>query len=84
MKRAGPLVTINTSCFDCSFETSDSYCVEDVNDVDSGHKVYCTHPEAPLAGEARRYIADSCWDTPDWCPLLGTPPGDGKEGERRG
>lgn len=59
--REGPSVATKRSCFDCRWEKSESYAVQG----DSGHDVYCTHPTHP----ARRFIADTSWDTPEWCPV---------------
>ena len=63
-KREGPRVRIDASCFDCAYECSESYAVQG----DSGHDVYCTHPDVP--GERAKHIGDTTWNTPEWCPLL--------------
>lgn len=62
MKRQGPKKTVRYSCFDCAYETSESYRCQS----DSGHTVYCTHP---ALDEDRKRIGDS-WSTPKWCPYL--------------
>jgi hypothetical protein len=61
--REGPSVRIDARCTGCRYEHSESYAVQG----DSGHNVYCTHPA--IEG-GRRYVADTSWRTPDWCPLL--------------
>lgn len=65
-KREGPSVRIEARCSDCTYECSVGYAVQG----DSGHNVFCTHPAAQVDGKERRYIADTSWRTPDWCPLL--------------
>jgi len=59
-KTNGPKVTVRLSCFDCQHCSSDSYRVQG----DSGSSVYCKH-----SAYAPRYIGDTTWDTPAWCPL---------------
>lgn len=56
----GPKVTVRRSCSDCKACNSESYAVQG----DSGHYVYCEHPSLP----ERKYIGDTRWDTPGWCP----------------
>lgn len=56
----GPKVTVKRRCSDCKACNSESYAVQG----DSGHYVYCEHPSLP----ERKYIGDTHWDTPDWCP----------------
>ena len=56
----GPKATVKRSCSDCKACNSESYAVQG----DSGHYVYCEHPSLP----ERKYIGDTHWDTPDWCP----------------
>ena len=68
-KRIGPELIVKASCFGCQHEETKSYRVQG----DNGTDVYCSHP---MAGEAApstpgRHVADTRWDTPDWCPLLG-------------
>lgn len=81
-KREGPLTTIKRSCFDCAYEQAQKYFVEDGNSEDSGHDVYCIHPAAVdeenrirernglVGNRNRRYIGDTTWETPSWCPFL--------------
>lgn len=57
--REGPSTTIERSCAGCRFNVSESYAVQG----DSGQSVYCTNGE-------KRYIGDTTWDTPAWCPVL--------------
>ena len=57
----GPKVTVRRSCSDCKACNSESYAVQG----DSGHYVYCEHPSLP----ERKYIGDTRWDTPGWCPV---------------
>ena len=59
-KRQGPSVKVKLSCFDCVHETSERYQCQG----DSGSTVYCTH------GGGKRYVGDSTWETPKWCPLM--------------
>lgn len=54
----GPTVTMKRSCFDCEFCRSERYAVQG----DSGSDVYCT--------SENRYIGDTTWATPDWCPFV--------------
>lgn len=56
----GPKVTVKRRCSDCKACNSESYAVQG----DSGHYVYCEHPSLP----ERKYIGDTRWDTPGWCP----------------
>lgn len=63
--REGPKTTIRRSCLDCKYEHSERYQVQG----DSGHDVSCTHPSLPQA----KRIADTSWNTPDWCPFLVAP-----------
>lgn len=65
-KREGPQIEVKASCFDCTYECSVSYAVQG----DSGCTVYCTHPAVQVDGKERRYVADTSWRTPGWCPLL--------------
>jgi len=60
-KREGPTVTINYSCFNCRYESSEKYYCQS----DSGHDVYCNHPSFT----ERKLVGDSMWDTPDFCPF---------------
>lgn len=53
---------IKKSCFKCEACTSKSYSVQG----DSGHTVYCAHKDH----EEQKYIGDTTWKTPDWCPAL--------------
>jgi hypothetical protein len=62
----GPRIRIEMSCFDCDYCVSESYRVQG----DSGSDVYCLHPSiVPTAATPRKYIGDSSWSTPIWCPL---------------
>lgn len=56
----GPKITLKMSCFDCPCCRTERYAVQG----DSGHDVYCDHPQA----NGRR-IGDTRWDTPEWCPV---------------
>ena len=56
----GPKTQIKRSCFECEKCISESYHVQG----DSGHDVYCGYyPD-------KRYIGDTNWTTPAWCPVL--------------
>lgn len=57
----GPTVRIDARCFDCRHCHSESYQVQG----DSGHKVYCDHPQL----DGMLYIGDTTWKTPEWCPF---------------
>jgi hypothetical protein len=57
--RVGPHLHLSARCFGCKFERSVSYRCQS----DSGHDIYCDHPEA----QGRR-VGDTNWNTPDWCP----------------
>ena len=61
MSRVGPRLTIEASCMGCVHERSDSYRVQ----CDSGINVRCAHPAV-----GSRYVGDSHWHTPDWCPEM--------------
>ena len=61
MSREGPNIIITADCYGCKYCRSESYCVQS----DSGHDVYCDHPE--IDGKT---VGDTNWRTPDWCPLL--------------
>lgn len=66
MSQIGPTVTTKYNCQACVYCKTSSYRVQG----DSGHDVECVHP---LVG--RRFIGDTRWDTPAWCPVLvGQPP----------
>lgn len=55
---SGPKVTVKLSCFDCSMCRTESYACQG----DSGQRVSCA--------AMNRFIGDTTWDTPKWCPLL--------------
>lgn len=61
MKTPGPKLKVDASCFDCTYERSEGYRVQG----DSGHDVYCDHPNDP-----GKRIGDTTWTTPEWCPIL--------------
>lgn len=61
-EREGPFVVIEGRCTDCRYVEEKRYAVQG----DSGHDVFCAHPSF----QPRRYIADTRWRTPEWCPLL--------------
>lgn len=54
------MITIKKSCIPCECEMSESYAIQG----DSKCKVYCIHP---MVG--KKYIGDTTWTTPDWCPV---------------
>ena len=60
----GPEVTERRSCLNCQACKSESYHVQG----DSGHDVYCTHPAFQSDPKQRKFIGDSTWTTPSWCP----------------
>ncbi|HSN19771.1 MAG TPA: hypothetical protein VLS49_03790 [Usitatibacter sp.] len=75
LKRNGPRLTLAASCHGCVYEHSEYYCIEDGNDIDSGHDVYCSNERAvssapALGTNGLRRVGDSTWQAPDWCPLL--------------
>lgn len=55
---AGPTVRVTLTCYTCRYVQEEFYQVQG----DSGCKVSCRR------WEPARHIADSRWDTPDWCP----------------
>jgi hypothetical protein len=55
----GPKVKIQASCFNCEHCKTERYAVQS----DSGTDVRCGAVD-------NKYIGDSRWDTPDWCPFL--------------
>lgn len=59
--REGPNIIIKADCYGCLHCRSEYYAVQG----DSGHDVYCDHPEAP-----EKHVGDTSWRTPEWCPLL--------------
>ena len=58
--RKGPEVTIRVSCFGCTFCHGERYNVQG----DTGSDIYCEHTNF----EERKYIGDSHYNTPDFCP----------------
>jgi hypothetical protein len=58
-ERIGPHLHLAATCSGCKYERSERYQVQG----DSGRDVYCDHPSQP-----NRLVADTRWDTPDWCP----------------
>jgi hypothetical protein len=58
----GPTVTVRRSCDDCKACVTESYVVQG----DSGQKVRCAHPSLAKP----KYIGDTSWETPQWCPAL--------------
>lgn len=60
-----PRITVRLSCFECNHEDSTSYRCQS----DSGHNVFCNHPDVVKDGKPKR-IGDTTWDTPMWCPFL--------------
>lgn len=73
-KRVGPLSTVTLTCTGCIHHSTEYYCVEDGNDVDSGFHHFCGY-----FGE-RRHLGNYASDrTPAWCPFVAPAP-DAKEG----
>lgn len=62
--REGPETKVKRSCLGCKYERYERYQVQGV---------LCTHPSLPQA----KHIADTSWNTPDWCPFLTAPVPDG-------
>lgn len=62
--REGPSFTVKFCCSQCSYFTSEYYCVEDGNSCDSGFDHTCTHASLNKPENTHGY------DTPQWCPLL--------------
>ena len=58
----GPRVIVRRRCGECKACSSASYRCQS----DSGSSVYCEHPSLPK----RKYIGDTTWETPGWCPAL--------------
>ena len=61
----GPKVTVNRCCMSCPACESERYHVQG----DSGSDVYCKHPDFQSEPKQRKYIGDSTWSTPTWCPV---------------
>lgn len=61
-EKIGPSFELSISCFGCKFLTSEYYRVQG----DSGYDNYCTHTKF----HNKKYIGDSKYCTPDFCPLL--------------
>lgn len=59
--REGPETKVKRSCLGCKYERYERYQVQGV---------LCTHPSLPQA----KHIADTSWNTPDWCPFLTASP----------
>jgi hypothetical protein len=59
--REGPEVTIKRSCSGCTHVRTKDYAVQG----DSGFTVSCALAE--------RWIGDTTWATPAWCPVLAAP-----------
>jgi hypothetical protein len=68
--RDGPRVLLGLVCVGCRFDTSEYYCIEDGNDIDSGFNHYCTHPDVcltdPCSKDGRLATQGSPLDT---CPF---------------
>ena len=58
-ERGGPSVRLVLSCDGCMYERAEKYAVQG----DSGHDVSCGRFDPP------KYIGDTTWSTPEWCPL---------------
>lgn len=65
MKTVGPKVSLQLTCHHCENCLSTHYACQG----DSGHTVHCTHPDVRSSEGDPRYIGDSNWSTPQWCPL---------------
>lgn len=61
-KIKGPIISLSVKCLNCVYCNSEEYSVQG----DSGIDVYCTHPDF----ESKKYIGDTKWDTPTFCPYL--------------
>ena len=66
----GPEVKVSRRCTGCKALISEPYQVQS----DSGCNLYCAHPAFSHLDGSRKYIADSCRDTPDWCPAASSTP----------
>ncbi len=64
--RIGPRITILKSCSGCAYVVNERYATQG----DSGHDVYC----AFYNKDEPKYIGDTKWDTPNWCPVMNTDP----------
>jgi predicted RNase H-like HicB family nuclease len=60
--RVGPHLTL--SCAGCLYAHEERYAAQG----DSGCDVYCLHPAL-----GRRFVADTAWKTPGWCPVMAVP-----------
>lgn len=66
----GPTIQVLGSCLNCIHCRSERYRCQG----DSGHDVSCAHPNAP----GDKYIGDTRWTTPSWCPFLAPRTGEQK------
>lgn len=65
MTREGPNIRLDVDCYGCIYMENESYCCQS----DSGFKIYCIHVNHGEEGKRRRYLGDTNWRTPYWCPL---------------
>lgn len=64
---SGPRITVNASCSSCEYVRTSHYAVQG----DSGCNVSCSQPEVVADNQGKdRYVGDTTWDTPMWCPML--------------
>lgn len=61
-KRNGPLIHVDSSCWDCTYEKSERFICQ----ADSGWYISCAHPDYPASGMQNR----TTHSTPMQCPLL--------------
>ena len=59
MSKKGPNINLDFSCHNCEHVRTKGYTCQG----DSGSEVHCN------ADGTLRYIGDTTWRTPEWCPL---------------
>ena len=59
----GPQIKVSMTCAYCTHVRS----YANLGLGDSASDVYCTHPDN--GDGSRRFIADTDWTTPKWCPM---------------
>jgi hypothetical protein len=57
----GPSISLEITCSGCKYVRTERYSVQS----DNGCDVSCAHESAPFD----KYIGDTTWTTPSWCPL---------------
>lgn len=63
MSRVGPAIAVE--CHGCSFNRNERYVMQG----DTGRDVFCTEPSVAEPNGGDKYIGDTNWTTPEWCPF---------------